>query len=75
MRGGPKAIAYMLIISLLMGLLVVLIHPDYRDTARCMLRGRTEQSSIWIDNERYYPEVALNDTLDDDEGGAANGSN
>jgi len=65
----------MLVISLLMGLLVVLIHPDYRDTARSMLRGRTEQSSIWIDNERYYPEVVLAPSGEDREEGADNGSN
>ncbi|MGD9874831.1 MAG: hypothetical protein AB7T27_11280 [Kiritimatiellia bacterium] len=59
MQNRSKLIALMVLGSLLFGLLVVLIHPDYRNTARCMLRGKTEQSALWLDNENFYPEVTL----------------
>lgn len=61
MQGRSKVIAMMIMVSLLLGLVVVMINPDYRDTARCMLSGRTEQSPIWIDNEShvFYPAVNL----------------
>jgi len=60
----------MMLGSLLFGLLVVLIHPDYRNTARCMLRGKTEQAAIWLDNENFYPEVTLAPASADQEEGA-----
>ena len=44
-------------VALLMGLLVILFHPDYRDTAKAMWWGDVEASAIWQSNREYYREV------------------
>lgn len=48
----------MMAVALLVGLFVILFHPDYRDTARAIWRGEVEESAIWESNKAYYSEVA-----------------
>jgi len=59
MDRGAKAIAVILIASLVVGLAVIATHSSYRQAAAAILRGEPEESPLWLDNERYYPEVTL----------------
>jgi hypothetical protein len=59
MDKGAKAVAAILLAALAIGLLVVILHPDFREAARCLWRGRPHESPIWQSNERYYPGLTL----------------
>ncbi len=59
MEEGAKTITAMLIISLLLGVFVVVVHPQYRQAALSIFRGEREQSVLWLSNQSYYPEVTL----------------
>ena len=63
MERGVKMLRRIITIALLVGLLVILFHPDYRDTAQAIWRGEVEQSAIWDSNRAYYTEVVYD--LDD----------
>lgn len=58
MEKGAAMLRRILLIAFLMGVLVILFNPDYRDTARALWRGEIEESAIWDSNRAYYSEVA-----------------
>jgi len=60
MERGVKVLVRILLGAALLGLVVIILNKDYRDTARFMLRGETELSPIWQSNTDYYREVDLN---------------
>ncbi len=64
MEEGAKTLTVMLIISLILGLFVVAVHPQYRQTAVSFFRGEREQSALWNSNRSYYPEVRLDQGRD-----------
>jgi hypothetical protein len=59
MEKGAKALAYLLVGALTLGLLVVLAHPAYRASAASLLRGNPEAAPLWQSNADYYPDVLL----------------
>jgi hypothetical protein len=61
METGARMLVRILGAALLLGLVVILAHPDYRDTARALLRGGAGASPIWASNEAYYREVVHDD--------------
>lgn len=54
---GALMVARILVAGVIMGLLVILFYPAYRQTAQAIFRGRLESSPIWLSNERYYPTI------------------
>ena len=54
MEEGAKALAKIILASLVLGALVVALHPQYRETARAIWRSQVESSPIWISNGAYY---------------------
>lgn len=52
---GSKTLAKVLLASAAVGLLVVLLHPRYRESALAMWRGDLTASPIWQSNRDYYP--------------------
>ncbi len=52
-----KSIVLMLIGSLTLGVLVVLLNPEYRGTALAFWHGSTTNTPIWQTNQDYYPEI------------------
>jgi hypothetical protein len=61
METGAKMLVRILGAALLLGLVVILAHPVYRDTARALFRGEAAASPIWASNEAYYREVVYTD--------------
>jgi hypothetical protein len=61
MERGAQVLARMLLIAAILGLAMLLAHPDYRAAAAALARGRPETSPIWLSNQSYYTEVTLND--------------
>ncbi len=57
MEKGAKTIAILLLVSLALGLAVLLLNPDYRETAKAIFRGQADQSPLWQSNREYYTEV------------------
>ncbi len=57
MERGVKMLQRIMLIALLLGLGVIVFHPEYRDTARAMWWGDIEASAIWDSNRAYYSEV------------------
>lgn len=57
MERGAKALARMLVIALLLGLVILFVHRDFRQTAVAMIHGQPESSPIWLSNQAYYSEV------------------
>ncbi len=58
MERGVKMLRRIMAAALVVGVLVILFHPDFRDTAQSIWQGRVEQSAIWDSNRAYYSEVA-----------------
>ncbi|MBP7275712.1 MAG: hypothetical protein KBA51_05875 [Kiritimatiellae bacterium] len=58
MDSGAQMLLRILGVALVLGLIVVFAHPDYRNTARAMFRGEVESSAIWRSNAEYYSEVS-----------------
>ena len=52
-----KSIVYMLLGAFILGIVVILAHPLYRQTAVEFWRGSTTNTPIWHANEDYYPEI------------------
>lgn len=61
MEQGAQALFRILLGALLLGALVVALHPAYRATALAIAHGRAESAPIWISNGAYYSEVELDD--------------
>lgn len=64
MDTGARMLLKILGAAVLLGLIVVFAHPDYRDTARAMFRGEVESSAIWRTNAEYYSEVSYEEARD-----------
>jgi hypothetical protein len=62
MEKGAKAIAYLFLGALLLGLLVVVVHPAYRRSAVSMMRGQPESAPLWESNRTYYESITLTPT-------------
>lgn len=58
MEQGARKIGIILIVALLLGTLVALISPLYRETAQAIWRNEPESAPIWRSNESFYPEVS-----------------
>jgi hypothetical protein len=58
MDRGVKLLRRIIVAALLLGALVIVVHPDYRDTFRALWAGDIEHSAIWESNREYYREVA-----------------
>jgi Tfp pilus assembly protein PilE len=59
MERGAQALVKMMLASLVLGLLVLLIHPDYRAALAALRRHQPELSPVWQTNERYYTEITV----------------
>lgn len=59
MERGAQALVKMMLASLLLGLLVLFFHPDYRAAFTALRKGEPESSPVWQSNERYYTEVTV----------------
>lgn len=59
MERGAQALVKMMLASLLLGLLVLFFHPDYRGAFAALRRHQPEQSPVWQSNERYYTEIKV----------------
>ena len=59
MERGAQALVKIMLASLLLGLLVLFFHPDYRGAFDAFRRGQPEQSPVWQTNERYYTEITV----------------
>ena len=59
MEKGAKALAILLILAFALGLVIILVNPDYRQAAIAQWKGEPEKSPIWISNLEFYPDVTL----------------
>jgi hypothetical protein len=59
MERGAQALVKMMLASLLLGLLVLFFHPDYRAAFAALRKGAPETSPVWQSNERYYTEITV----------------
>jgi len=59
MERGVKALLRILLAALLLGLLVIAVHPAYRATAQALWRGDLSASPIAESNHAYYPDVVV----------------
>lgn len=59
MERGAQALVRIMLASLVLGLLTLLFHPDYRAALQAVWRGEPSESPVWQTNERYYSEVTL----------------
>ena len=59
MERGAQALVKIMLASLVLGLLVLFFHPDYREALRALRHGQPEQSPVWQTNEGYYREVTV----------------
>lgn len=57
MERGVKLLVRIILLATFLGLAVIFLKPEYRETARSMLRGDVESSPIWRSNAKYYSEV------------------
>ena len=59
MERGVKVLVRILAAAGLLGLLVILFNPDYRQTVVALWRGQAEDAPIWQSNVDYYREVTF----------------
>jgi hypothetical protein len=59
MERGVKVLVRIFVGAMLLGALVVVLHEDYRETFRAILRGDVESSPLWRSNAEYYSEVSF----------------
>lgn len=59
MERGAQALVKMMLASLLLGLVVLFVHPDYRAAFAALRTGEPEKSPVWKTNEGYYAEVGV----------------
>ncbi len=57
MERGAQALVKMMLASLVLGLLVLFFHPDYRAAMSALRQGKPEQSPVWQSNAGYYTEI------------------
>ncbi len=58
MEKGARALAWLLMAACVIGIVVLLVHPDYRKTLKALALSESEESPIWQSNSDYYPEAA-----------------
>ncbi|NLG35879.1 MAG: hypothetical protein GX548_11055 [Lentisphaerae bacterium] len=59
MEQGSKTLLIILGTALLIGALVVVFNPAYRQAFAAQVRGDPAASPIWKSNREYYPDVTL----------------
>ena len=59
MEKGAKALAILLILAFALGVVIILVNPDYRQAAIAQWKGEPDKSPIWISNLEFYPDVTL----------------
>jgi hypothetical protein len=59
MESGQKTILILLIVAAMLGVIVLVWNPDYRDASLAILKGEPQNSPIWRSNEAYYDAVDL----------------
>jgi hypothetical protein len=59
MERGVKVLVRILVGAMLMGSLVIALHPEYRSAFQALLRGDPASSPIWQSNAEYYREVSF----------------
>ncbi len=59
MEKGARALAILILLALLLGLVIIAVNPDYRQAAICQWNGKPDQSPIWVSNAEFYPDVTL----------------
>lgn len=52
-----KRLLLFVLITLTLGLLVILLNPDYRATARGLLSGSPKSTPIWQSNSLFYESI------------------
>jgi hypothetical protein len=57
MEKAAKVMARMLLIACLLGVGVIIFHPDYRQLFHQVRKGIPSECSIWQSNLEYYPAV------------------
>lgn len=61
MEQGSKSLLIILCVALLLGAVVVGVHPAYRKALVSIAGGKPAESPIWQANKDYYPDVSLPD--------------
>lgn len=61
MEQGSKSLLIILCVALLLGAVVVGVHPAYRKALVSIAQGKPQESPIWQANKDYYPDVSLPD--------------
>ncbi len=61
MDRGVRLLLYILCGALIVGGIVMLMHPMYRGTLRAWLSGDITAGPIWESNRSYYPQTIGND--------------
>ena len=64
MERGVKMLTRIIAVAFAVGGLVVVLHPDYRNSAKALWRGEPETSAIWWSNLDYYTEVTIDEVSD-----------
>jgi len=59
MEKGAKALAILLLLAFALGVVILLVNPDYRQAAIAVWKGEPDKSPIWISNIEFYPDVTL----------------
>jgi len=59
MERGVKVLIRIMLVASLLGIAVILIRSEYRETAKAMFRGDVEASPIWRSNAGYYTDVGF----------------
>ncbi len=57
MERGVRLLLYILAGALVIGGVVLFLHPDYRGTVRAWASGDITAGPIWESNRAYYPET------------------
>ncbi len=61
MEQGSRSLLIILCVALLLGAVVVGVHPAYRKALVSIAKGQPAESPIWKANKDYYPDVSLPD--------------
>lgn len=61
MEQGSRSLLVILCVALLLGAVVVGVHPAYRKALVAIAKGQPAESPIWKANKDYYPDVSLPD--------------
>lgn len=59
MEQGARALAKMIVIALVAGLLVIALNSAYRQALICQIKGTPADSPIWKSNLEYYSDIGI----------------